>query len=363
MSILLDSFFEAKASGHGGNRRSAQILELLDRSGVPVTRFDRQLLTTARDRYLAAIHAVLNPQTTHFVRRHRIQLGRSLNGLAFCGFQRQLYDRVLSQNKSSKLLLWEATKNYVAPYIAKDKGINVIAMPHNLESFVPDQTAFHESLSTEIQALAKADIVFCIAREEEWLLRLHGVNAHYLPYYPPQAIEQHLLKIRRDRTPKNRCLILGSAGNPPTRQGMIEQIQWLKQLRPHLTFEVDIAGYKTESLQEYCDDRFTLHGTVNDEQLSTLLTQTKTALIHQTPSSGALTRIPELLIAGIPVIANGNACRSAFNYAGIYCYDDLYELLDRLNQPLEPPPLLPRPVAAEKRFIDAIHHLSHSLPA
>ncbi|NJK52908.1 MAG: glycosyltransferase family 4 protein [Leptolyngbyaceae cyanobacterium SU_3_3] len=252
------------------------------------------------------------------------------------------------------------TKNYVAPFVAKDQNFKVIAIPQNLESFVPD--AFHESLSTEIQALAKADIVFCISREEEWLLRLHGANAHYLPYYPPHAIEQHLLTIRRDRAPKNRYLILGSASNPPTRQGMIEQIHWLKQIRQHLSFEVDIVGYKTESLQEYCDETFVLHGTVSDNQLTTILTQTKTALIHQTASSGALTRIPELLTAGIPVVANGNACRSAHSYSGIYCYDDLFELLDRLNQPLDPAPMLPRPVTAEKRFIDAVQHLSQSSP-
>ncbi|MBW4524949.1 MAG: hypothetical protein KME18_07090 [Phormidium tanganyikae FI6-MK23] len=358
MSILLDSFFEPKAAGHGGNRRSAQILELIDRANLTVTKFDRQLLSNARDRYLAGIKSLLNPKNLNFVLRHQIHVQPSFKNIAFCGFQRQLYDRVLTEHSGTKLLLWEATKNYVAPYLAKDKGFQVIAMPHNLESFVSDQTAFHESLSTEIQALAKADCVFCIAREEEWLLRLHGVNAHYLPYYPPQAIEQHLSKIRSDRRPSARYLILGSASNPPTRQGMIEQIQWLKHIRQHFSFEVDIVGYGTEALQEYCDETFVLHGAIDEERLTAILIQAKAALIHQTASSGALTRIPELLIAGIPVIANGNACRSAFDYAGVYCYDDLFELLDRLNQPLETPAPVARPIAAEKRLIDALFALS-----
>jgi len=356
MSILLDSFFEPNASGHGGNRRSAQIVELLTRSQVSFTRFERQLLTTGRDRIFAAIKGLCNPKTAQFVLKHRISLQPALKNLAFCGFQRQLYDQVISQHTGDRILLWEATKNYVAPYIAKDRNFKVIAVPHNLEYFVPG--AFHESLSTEIQALVNADFVFCISREEEWLLRLHGANAYYLPYYPPQAIEQQLLTIRTKRTPNDRFLILGSAGNPPTRQGMIEQIQWLKHLRSHLDFEVDIVGNKTELLKEYCDETFTLHGTVSDEQLTELLTHAKTALIHQTPSSGALTRIPELLLAGIPVVANGNACRSAFSYAGVSWYDDEFELLDRLIQSFDPPPLPPRPIAAEKRFIDAVQPLN-----
>ncbi|HTL90393.1 MAG TPA: hypothetical protein VL134_13415 [Leptolyngbya sp.] len=360
MSILLDSFFEPSRSGHGGNRRSAQILELIERSQRPMTRFDRQLLSDSRDRYLIGVQSLLNPKTASFILKHQIQVRPSPKNIAFCGFQRHLYNRRLAQHPGNKVLVWEATKNYVAPYVAHDRNFKVIALPHNLEFFVSE--AFHESLSTEIQALVKADIVFCISREEEWLLRLHGANAHYLPYYPPNEVEQHLLSIRRDRTPRDRYLILGSATNPPTRQGMIEQIQWLKQVHQHFSFEVDIVGYGTESLREHCDLSFVVHGAVSEDHLTTILKDTKTALIHQTASSGALTRIPELLIAGIPIIANSNACRSAFDYAGIYCYDDWFELLDRFHQPLALPPLLARPVAAEKRFIDAVQHFS-ALPS
>jgi glycosyltransferase involved in cell wall biosynthesis len=363
MSILLDSFFEAKASGHGGNRRSAQILELLDRSDVSVTRFDRQLLTTARDRYLAAIHAVLNPQTTNFVRRHRLQLGRSLNSLAFCGFQRQLYDRVLRSHSGNKVLLWEATKNYVAPYVASDLGFKVIALPHNVEALVPNQNAFFEEFEVEAQALAKADWVFCIAREEEWLLRLKGANAYYLPYYPPKSIVENLSHIRRSRlsAEKHRFLILGTANNPPTRLGMIEQLNWLGQIQSEVQFQVDVVGYGTEKLVEHCPyGNITIHGAVSDAQLDKFLMHAKALLIHQKPSTGALTRIPEALIAGVPVIANTIASRSAFDYSGVYCYGDCGELLSLMRRELEIPDLPARPVVAEHRFIDCLQSLTVS---
>ncbi|GAP97595.1 hypothetical protein [Leptolyngbya sp. NIES-2104] len=360
MQVLVDTFFSNIASGHGGNRRTAQIAELIARANLEIVQFERQILDTPSKRYLAGLSAIANPKTFFFIANHQIRTHRSLNNLAFCGFQRQLYHQVLAQHAEHSLLIWEATKNYVAPYVAKDQGFNVIAMPHNLESLVPDQRAFHESLSTEVAALAKADTVFCIAYEEMWFLRLKGVNAFYLPYYPPSAIVEQLARIRQQRETmtKDRYLILGSAGNPPTREGMIEQITWLKTLRQQSEFQVDIVGYATETLMEYSDADFTVHGAVSDAALTKFLTHTKAALVHQTASSGALTRIPEMLIAGIPVVANLNAGRSAFGYSGVYCYEDAIELRDLITRSLPPPPELKRPLAEENRFIQSVQQLS-----
>lgn len=362
MQVLVDTFFANEQNGHGGQRRAAQIAELVEQANLEIVYFEREILQTPLQRRLAGLSAIANPKTFLFIAKHHLNVGRSLNELAFCGFQRQLYDRVLAQHSETGIFLWEATKNYVASYLAKEKGFKVLALPHNVESLVLAENTFHGTLSTEIQALAAADIVFCISREETWLLRLNGANAYYLPYYPPRSIVDSLLKIRqvREKTSKNRFLILGSAGNEPTRQGMIEQIAWLKQIRQQFEFQVDIVGYRTESLKEYADRDFIVQGTVSSEQLETLLIQAKAALIHQTPSSGALTRIPELLIAGVPVIANLNACRSAQDYGGVYCYDDPIELLTQMTRSLFPPAVLERPLTAEKQFIQALYEFSQS---
>ncbi|GAP97597.1 glycosyltransferase family 1 protein [Leptolyngbya sp. NIES-2104] len=361
MQVLVDTFFDNQPNGHGGNRRTAQIAKLVERANLEVVQFERTFLKTPRERYLAGLSAIANPKTYFFIAKHRLNVARSLTGLSFCGFQRKLYEQVLEKHTGSPVLLWEATKNYIAPYVAKEKGFKVCALPHNLESLVPNQAAFFESLSTEANALAKADIVFCISREETWFLRLSGANAHYLPYYPPKAIVDQLIEIRQARktTSNDRFLIVGGAGNPPTRQGMIEQITWLKQLRQQIEFQVDIVGFKTESLTSYCDVNITVHGAVSTEQLSKFMTHAKAALVHQTPSSGALTRIPEMLVAGIPVIANRNACRSAFDYAGIHCYESIIELLNLMQQPLEVFEIPPPPIAAEKHFIDCLQKLAN----
>ena len=122
---------------------------------------------------------------------------------------------------------------------------------------------------------------------------------------------------------------------------------------------MDIAGYGTEVLAEYCQQaNFNLIGSVAPEKLNYLLSNTQAILVHQQAGVGALTRIPEMLIAGIPVIANANACRSAFGYSGVHCYDTQEELEALMKNHLEVPPIIPRPHAAEKRFIDRLTELS-----
>jgi hypothetical protein len=267
----------------------------------------------------------------------------------------------------AKLLLWEETSNYLIPCVAKEAMFKIIAVPQNLESLVIGnvnsftQKGLPENFENEVEYLSKADAVFCISREEQWLLKLRGINADFLPYYPPKLIFLNLLKIRelRSSLQSKNFLILGTAANPPTLIGMIEQIWWLNQIKKEVDFQVDIAGYGTEQLKEYCDHpTFTLHGTVDSSKLNHLLSNAKAVLVHQKAGVGALTRIPEMLVAGVPVIANGNACRSAFNYSGVYYYDSQTELADLMSKQLNSPPILPRPIEAEKRFINCVKQLA-----
>ena len=222
-SVLVDTFFQDSALPHGGYYRTQQIAELVEQANCQITPFERTILSTRSQRLLAGLKAVLSPATFGFILRHQLNIRKSASAIAFCGFQRHLYTTVLKQQGDSSLLLWEATKNYVAPYVAAEIGWNVIALPHNIESLADGQDIYPESFETEVASLSKASAVFCIAREEAWLLRLKGVNAEYLPYYPPEKRYRELLEIRQQRqaSTKDYFLILGSATHPPTRDGMI----------------------------------------------------------------------------------------------------------------------------------------------
>jgi hypothetical protein len=350
-SILRVSSFKSDLSGHGGNRRTAQINELLESANFAINDANDQK-STRLERYIYGIN---------IWRKNNFRYLQDFRTLGTWGDLYVKYENAFKQHSGSKTFLWESTSNQIISYLAKDNQYKIIAMPQNIESLVrgkDDICTFKsilENLEKEIIHLAKSDAIFCISREEQWLLKLLGINADFLPYYPPKQIVDELLDIRQSRisSEKRKFLILGTANNPPTFLGMIEQIKILEKVRKEIEFEVDIAGYGTENLREYCtDSSINLLGTVSPSQLHSLMKSAIAVLIYQNAGVGALTRIPEMLIAGIPVIANSNACRSAYNYDGIYCYDDDYELIELMKNNLDVPKVLPRPTESERRFID-----------
>jgi glycosyltransferase involved in cell wall biosynthesis len=355
--VLRYSKFESRAEGHGGHRRTAQISELIHSAGLGIHEIS-QMPSTPIQRYLHGLR---------FLAQYRPRFHISRPTISGCGQQYLSCLQALDSYSGKKIMVWEMTLSHVAPYLAKDRDFKLIALPHNLESLVTDyidpltSESLPASFESEIKHLAQADRIFCIAREEQWLLKLRGIEADYLPYYPVQSILSELLSIRhrRQSSEKQRFLVLGSADNLPTLTGMIEQLQWLETISQTHPMQIDIAGYGTEALQHYCD-RPNVHllGSVDPDKLDYLLTHAQAILVHQKAGVGALTRIPEMLIAGVPVIANSNACRSAFDYSGVYCYDSPSELLHWMNQSLPDPEMLNRPIKAEQRFVECLNHLA-----
>ncbi len=360
-TILRYSHFKADIHGHGGDRRTSQINELLESAGFKIQDCGNYPLATNRwSRYSSGIK---------FLIRNRLEVYPDHRLISVCGHHYQNQKSTLEKCQDHKLLLWESTQNYLVPYITKEQQVKLIAVPQNIESLAPNsfdsftKESFPYNLNNEIRALTYSDSVFCISREEQWLLKLLGIEADFLPYYPTKNILLNLLNIRELRnknSTKIRFLILGTCFNTPTKIGMIEQIQWLSKMKSRYDFEVDIAGYGTETLAEHCQQtNFNLIGSVEPEKLNHLLSNAKAILVHQQAGVGALTRIPEMLIAGIPVIANANACRSAFGYSGVYCYDSEEELEALMKQDLDVPPVVPRPQAAETRFIQRVTELAN----
>lgn len=355
-SILHQSKFEPLSNGHGGNRRTAQIVEIMTKAGLPIEpvqpdqSIHPEMLSRVK-RYWAGMQAV---------RRYRLKLPSFYRVVSYYGCQHLSYRNTTEQFQKSKVFVWEETDNYITLNIARQANLKILALPHNLESLAVtlDSSSTHSRLSskfiTEVQQLSKADAVFCISREEQWLLRLWGLEAKFLPYYPPEDILKNLKDIRENRkfSDKKRFLIIGTVDNPPTRIGMVEQLEWLKGLRREAEFKIDVAGYGTESLSDSCTHPdFNLLGAVDNEALHRLMVESKAVLVHQRAGIGALTRIPEMLIAGLPVIVNGNACRSAFNYRGVHCYDTPVELLELMKTTLDIPEVLPPPKSAQNDFI------------
>lgn len=249
-----------------------------------------------------------------------------------------IYDKYKGTNVT---FLWENTNDVAAMYLMKAAGAKIIGYPHNLESLVPTQTdpITHKQapfwLYEEINRLKLCDEVWAISKEETWLLQLFGVNAKYFPYYPPKAVEQELLQIKKKRDvlkkdEMKQYLILGSATNPPTRIGMQRLIDYFEKQK-NINYTIHIAGYNTEIFGISKKSTIINHGTVDAEVLNELLVNIDGIIINQPTTSGALTRIVENRIAGIPIYANFGAARDFYNLSDVHIYNDIDELTKLIN--------------------------------
>lgn len=214
----------------------------------------------------------------------------------------------------------------------KQAGVKVVGVCHNIESLSGFQVApgkQQKLLNRELVLLAECDLVITISREETFLLHNLGVATCYFPYFPAEEIRDRLVKVRSRRhgTVMRDVLMVGTAGNVATRQGMKHAIRsWHEKKLSQPGRELLVAGYGTETLATCETDGVRFLGPLSDQELDKLLGTVKACLCYQEQASGALTRIPEMLVAGVPVLANSHAARSYYNLAGVSEFSDFDEL-------------------------------------
>ena len=355
--IICHTKFKLDAFGDGGSRRSMQIRDLLVENGFAFEDDDFVLPKETSKRQLMqwTIRAM------KFVRRHYPK--RQIKSLSDCirlvkYYALRLpavYDKYVQQDV---VFLWEDTTDCDMLYLLKAIGHPVLALPHNIESLVAGYNV--GALAQEASGMQLCDGVFAISKEETWLLRLLGVKAYYLPYYPPKEVEACLLSIRarresRQANERKKYLLLGSASNYPTRKGMQVMINALASHQ--LPFDLGIAGYRTNALRVPQQTGITFYGTVTNEVLEGILEETDAVLVFQPPTTGALTRIQEMLMAGIPVFVNFDAGRNYMDIGDVHLYDsfeDLFSVLERFV-PYQAE-LMKKDDKAGKRFVKTLNN-------
>jgi glycosyltransferase involved in cell wall biosynthesis len=241
------------------------------------------------------------------------------------------------------LVVVEDTRQFsFAIRLAKRAGKPVLALPHNLESlYFARESATAPAVTGrkfgyEASVLKQADAVVCIAREEQWLLRCAGIDAAYLPYFPPGQLGDQFRAVRAARrsVADGPAVILGYAGNRPNRLGMENLLRHLARSSPDPGRETVVVGYGTDYLRNHPSIvGVRILGELSDPEFLTLLTKARAVVVHQEYGAGSLTKITEMLLAGVPIIASETAARS--------------------HSVPEPPP----PVAAEDRFVSLVRTL------
>lgn len=207
---------------------------------------------------------------------------------------------------------------------------NYVAWPHNIEHLVASQyataRAARRARDRELSFLSEALHVVTISGLDRWYLAANGIWAMQLPYFPPASIKARLAAIRTRREPNvrtPRVLVVGTYGNAPTAHSMLRIIDAVAAARPNFTLTV--AGFGTEQLRSVSGSEKSIEilGAVSDEVLDHLLETSHAALVHQEHGSGALTRIAEFLIAGVPVVATPIAARGYERLEGVSVVESL----------------------------------------
>lgn len=226
--------------------------------------------------------------------------------------------------------------------IAKFLDYKVLAYPHNLESLVPTQKSyFTQKISPnwfyeEVEILRFVDELYVISREEYWILStLKLQNVRYFPYKVGNDQYARLTRLKHERFSnihkRKEFLLFGTADNPPTYMGMCELLSFFEGR--YLNFSLVVVGIGTEKLRGQFNNRsFDFLGTVSNAQIERLLVSSMGVIIHQYPTSGALTKIKELEVVEIPVFCNLDAARDLMDLNRHVVYESLQELETILNE-------------------------------
>jgi hypothetical protein len=343
----------------GGSHRAMQVYSLLQQACVIVSLVNTDYNPRFHKRRLIA----------GFLGRHRLSLPTktTLNSYRHLGVAIQSYVQHLSEISQNSIFVTERTlgTGHVGVTIAKKMGFSTIAFPQNLEAFVPgqidpiftyrDQNA---ACKSELAFLASCDLVVCISREEQWLLNNFGIQAEFLPYFPLENRISELHELRNSRTATDiprRFLVLGDASNPAVGGGMKKLLKILLPIATELGAKIDIAGHHTDKLsRDSYKDTFIFHGFASKPIFNKLIIESHAAILFQEQAGGALTRIIDFLVAGLPILCNPMAARTYYNTSGIYVFSNDTEL-EALMKSDFPMPALPEvPLNDYKRIIDTL---------
>lgn len=335
----------ADICSHGGCRRTAQIVDALSEIDFGFVSAEDYVssLTEGNHKKIEMFANYLDG-----LRKKNITaglygkwMGSKRDYLLHLNLVAQQWQDALKLNKQLKLAIVDDPVYFIPLFkYLSSRNIPIVVTCQNIETLSASQMLQEyqrELFDFELDLFSKSDLVVTISREETFLLQNLGIKPFYIPYYPVAKIRDRMLAIRASRktTQKRDILLIGSVGNIPTLDGMVKFLtDWQGAVRPDGNkARLIVAGFGTEQLQEYITgSEIIFKGALSDSELDQLLAEVKATVVYQECGSGALTKICEFLIAGIPVFANQHAARSYYNIPGIIEFNDINEVVVGLEQ-------------------------------
>jgi hypothetical protein len=354
MKVLFVSAFDPAPVGNGGNHRAYQVRHDLGRAVGEDNLVIVSYVDWRRARSVAAQHASpASPRLPAIARRlarqwraamqrvrrrHRSALhGRIETQMCGPDFTAH-FDTLVEATPDAALCVIEHPSFVrLAPLNAR-RGIDTVACPQNVESLDaaarrgdPDAGArAARELGAEYRLLAACAARLFMSAAEAQLCEGLGLTSEVYTYLPVGEIRQACMRTaeRRSTIPQDGPLVLLGSGSHHTTRSAIE---WFlgnaarSGLPPPTS--VVVVGMRTEELTASATGVTGLEfrGWVAQDELEALLERAPAVLVTQQTGFGTLTKLPELALAGIPVIASRHAVRAYGGVPGVTGLGDDWE--------------------------------------
>lgn len=257
----------------------------------------------------------------------------------------------------------------IAGDILARSGIPYVVFPQNLEFLVPGKrpevTFRHFAGAYEIETLIyrRACKVLTISNFDATILRCMAVDAAVWPFYPTDDDLARLRSLREARSKntsdREEILVLGTAINPPTRAGLNSLLDAVRQSKTW-TRRINVVGFGTSMLNGAEATHIRIVGAVENSVLDRLMVDCAFAMIYQPPTTGFLTRLVELNLAGIPVaVVGGYEQVIGLENFGVFRFDHIEQIDPVLmaNAPIAP--FSPPDVARLNELLHAVLPATH----
>lgn len=343
--LIYFSRFNNNPGSNGGDKRTAQLCDALS-----TFKYEFVSLADMALPYKDKLKKILYKPSGFFKEKFLFFVKQYMTYNRYLQWNEQFREVVVNSHALSKVFVKTIAHNkpdmlfiddpvFLAPVVhyAKTAKIPLIAFCHNIESLSREQVSYpfqRVLLQYELELIAKCDLVVTISKEETFLLRNLGMNPVYLPYFPLKTTFDSLQQVRnyRQESPKSDFLLFGTVGNLATLEGMRKVISAISSSGIIKQDRLIIAGYGTkERIAQIDDPRIEVRGELSEVELDKLLKEIKGCIVYQDNGSGALTKIPELLAAGVPVIINSHAARSHHNLPGIFEFETFEGLSEQMD--------------------------------
>ena len=334
--LLISNFLGCKKR-HGGVKRAYQIKEIFDN-------FD----CISINPYLSLKNSIKKAFNYPFIFIDALKFsiyfylkGLSFRGIILFSFKSLEIIRIIYSFKDREIII-EGGGNF--PIVLMNylifKKIRFYTFLDNIEYLVPQENIINYFKSNkykynfEIEGYKKAKSIFTISEFDSAILGCHSIKSKTLNYFP---CEKDLLEINEIKKIRNKefinkkdghILLLGTVHNTPTKNGILEAINFFN--KQNKNYYLKVAGFGTEIFTKYNSDYIDIVGSVTDSKLKELIINTKFLLINQMQTTGFLTKIVDFNLLSVPII-----CTSEYYQAknlekyGIFkvCYSEIPKLL------------------------------------